>query len=194
MKKKIKTSFSDKNLNKNDKSLEIFTFLPSTNHSNYNTKKNKNDLGLKIQDMKKRFKETKLEPLNLLEKKIKKKIKLAVLKKKIKNESNNNLEIKNRNVINLKYIKKNKKNIKEKENEIKENKFPQLIQEQTKLSSISPRISFPYILNDPEILHEIFIKNFNYQKNILKERFKIKYLDKKIINKNLNNINFYNNQ
>jgi hypothetical protein len=170
MKQKIKTSFSDKNLNKNENSIEIFTFLPSTNHSNY--KSNINKMKLKIPNIKKRFKESKLEPLTSLEKKIKRKIKIAVLKHKLKKESTNT-EIKNKNIINIKNIKiKNKKNIDD-NNEIKENKFPQIIQKQTKLTSISPRISFPFILKDPEILHEIFTKNFNYQKNILKERYKI---------------------
>ena len=170
MKQKIKTSFSDKNLNKNENSIEIFTFLPSTNHSNY--KSNINKIKLKIPNIKKRFKESKLEPLTSLEKKIKRKIKIAVLKHKLKKESTNT-EIKNKNIINIKNIKiKNKKNIDD-NNEIKENKFPQIIQKQTKLTSISPRISFPFILKDSEILHEIFTKNFNYQKNILKERYKI---------------------
>ncbi len=70
MKQKIKTSFSDKNLNKNENSIEIFTFLPSTNHSNY--KSNINKIKLKISNIKKRFKESKLEPLTSLEKKNKK--------------------------------------------------------------------------------------------------------------------------
>jgi hypothetical protein len=127
---------------------------------------------LKIPNIKKRFKESKLEPLTSLEKKIKRKIKIAVLKHKLKKESTNT-EIKNKNIINIKNIKiKNKKNIDD-NNEIKENKFPQIIQKQTKLTSISPRISFPFILKDTEILNEIFTKNFNYQKNILKERYKI---------------------
>jgi len=178
MKQKIKTSFSDKNLKKKEDSLEIFTFLPSTNHSNYKNNSNINKINIKIPNLKKRFKESKLEPLTSLEKKIKKKIRFAVLKNELKKESKNNIEIKNRNVINIKNIKiKNINNINE--NEIKENKFPQIIQKQTKLTSISPRISFPFILKDPEILNEIFTKNFNYQKNILKERYKINSFFKK---------------
>jgi len=176
MKKKIKTSFSDKNLKKNENSIEIFTFLPSTNHTNY--KNNSNINKIKIPNLKNRFKESKLEPLSSLEKKIKKKIRFAVLNHKLKKESKDNIEIKNRNIINIKNIKiENTKNISE--NEIKENKFPQIIQKQTKLTSISPRISFPFILKDSEILNEIFTKNFNYQKNILKERFKINNIFKK---------------
>ena len=63
-----------------------------------------NKIKLKIPNIKKRFKESKLEPLTSLEKKIKRKIKIAVLKHKLKKESTNT-EIKNKNIINIKNIK-----------------------------------------------------------------------------------------
>jgi len=43
---------------------------------------------------------------------------------------------------------------------------------ETALSSIVNRICFPYVLKDTVILQEVYHKNFNYQKNEMKNRYK----------------------
>ena len=121
-----------------------------------------------------RFKESKLEPLNLIKKRIEKEINKSILKHhltEIELEKKNCYSDRNNNdetieeILNKDKFKYNKQNF-------HLVKIPPHLSKRTQISSFSNFGTYPSIMKDNGLMVRMFKKNFNYMKNNIKDKFK----------------------
>lgn len=94
----------------------------------------------------------------------------------IKNTNHNDLQGKNiKNIIKIKK-KKNTSTIPTIHNHYKVDTHANITLEPLKnqMNTINARVSFPYILSDISIMTDIYTNNLNYQKDLLREKYKMK--------------------
>ena len=166
--------FMNKTLNiikkKEEKEIPIFFFLKSTNHTEIKPRKKI----YTIENIKTRFKESKLEPLNLIKKRIEKEMDKSILKHhltEIELEKKNCYSDRNNNdetieeILNKDKFKYNKQNF-------HLVKIPPHLSKRTPISSFSNFGTYPSIMKDNGLMVRMFKKNFNYMKNNIKDKFK----------------------
>ena len=172
----IKTLNISKNKKKiKEKDIQIFFFLKSTHHTEIKPRKQYKYLNIK--DIKKRFTDSKIEPLITLENRIKRKIDKSILKHhltEIENsrDRNYNSHKENKNetideILNKKQFKYNKNNFPLK-------KIHPHFSKRSQIGAFSPFFCTPSIMKDNSLMVRIFKQNLNYQKSNIREKFKDK--------------------
>ncbi len=178
--KKEKIMSKTLNISKNkkkikEKDIQIFFFLKSTHHTEIKPRKQYKYLNIK--DIKKRFTDSKIEPLITLENRIKRKIDKSILKHhltEIENsrDRNYNSHKENKNetideILNKKQFKYNKDNY-------QLEKIQPHFSKRSQIGSFSPFSCTPNIMKDNSLMVRIFKQNLNYQKSNIREKFKDK--------------------
>lgn len=161
-----------------EKDIPIFFFLKSTHHTEIKPKKKK----ISIENIKKRFTGSRLESLNSINNKIKRRIENSIVKKHLSelninnnNELNdikindydsdrNNEEKQILDILNKKTFLYNKNNFPLK-------KIHPHFSKRSQIGAFSPFFCTPSIMKDNSLMVRIFKQNLNYQKNSIKRRF-----------------------
>ena len=175
-----KKSKSKKKKKEKEKDVEIFFFLKSTNHTNIKTKKKK----LKLDNIKTRFTDSKLEPLNTINRRIKRKIDHSILKhhlseintlSPIRNERNTKGYNSDRNEKEetIEDILNNRNLIYDRDNYNLLKIHPHY-SKRTQIGSFVHHFCVPSIIKDDSLMVRLYKQNFNYQKSSIKDRFKDK--------------------
>jgi hypothetical protein len=175
-----KSKINKKKKKEKEKDVQIFYFLKSTNHTNIKKKKNK----LKIDNIKTRFTDSKLEPLNTIYRRIKKKIDQSLLKHHL---SEFNTLSPKRDNINIKGYNSDRNEKEETIEDILNNrnllydkdnynliKIHPHYSKRTQIGSFTHHLSLPSILKDDSLMVRLYKQNFNYQKSSIKDRYKDK--------------------
>lgn len=165
-------------LRKKEKDIELFTFLPSTNHNVTNTPRSNNAL-LKLPKHKPNYSIIKMKPLVLINKTVQLQIKKAIVAKKFEdfhlmpsgvNQEHNDM---------MKSFKTKEdntnRNLNDNNNQINEYKRNRIILGKNDiLNHINLKVCFPIIIKDNNLFSDIYQYNLNY----LKQSLRIKYNSK----------------
>ena len=171
---------NNKKKKKKEKEVQIFYFLKSTNHTDIKSKKKK----LKINNIKKRFTDSKLESLNTINRRIKRKIDQSILKhhlSEINTLSPINREMKTKGYYSdrsekeetLEDILNNRNLIYDRDN-YNLLKIPPHYSKRTQIGAFDHHLCLPSIIKDDSLMVRLYKQNFNYQKDVIKDRFKDK--------------------
>ncbi len=161
------------------------TLFPPSYNSQYKIEK------IPIKGLRETFTPLKLETFTTLNNKIRRNIGKSILNKYINDEKSITISNKKFNSMDDNILNKskeetinqilNKDKFKYKKENFKEENISSHVSKRNDIGPIVPYICFPEIMKDTSLMARLYKQNFNYQKNKLRDSYKIKFIkDKKL--------------